>query len=171
MRQTDEFYKHGLCSDILIVYPWQNPSHNPTQDYSSKTHCEMVDKENPFDFTYVKSWGNKKDISAFGYTTHPFTLVKKLFFNNPSSICIEGVQQPLHLQENIYSTEWFSVRGLEYSIVMTESDKNDWVGIIKNLSASNDKPAKAFLVKKDSCNNINESDVLKTYPIKFNTNW
>lgn len=171
IAKTDNTYKSGICNQVLNIYPWELPSHEPVRPdkYSStKVSCTIQDRE-PFDFNYFRIWSDKKEIAS-AYQ-HPFFVVRKLFFNNSLSICLQGVSEPLSLTEEVYSTSWgFSIRGLEYKIVLDDSLKNRWKTIIDGFFESGVFPSTASLVLGTSCS-YKDSDVIKVYPVTHKLGW
>ena len=169
ISRTDETYKSGICKEILTVYPWEEPFYKAEitpNDYGHvKVDCVIRQQDGmPFGFDYVRSWKNKRDI-GFSFSESPFWTVKKLFFNKPLLICLEGIDTPLLLKESVYSPRWFSMRGLKYTIALDDDLKNKWKAHIDSFFENNRFPETANLIQGSSCQNYNDGDIIKKYPV------
>ncbi len=189
IRKTDSMYKSGLCANVLTIYPWEDAHDTPKDmfdkkgdlnnetfvklvagEFKGKVECTIVSR-NSFDFEYIESWKNKREIGTlFGLGLHPFAVVNNLFFNKKLSVCLDN-NKPLELQKENYSTAWFSVRGFRYRINLTEEDKLEWKKIFDDMIAKDNFPKTAKLVESETCDSYTSKDVIREYPVKFVNTW
>jgi hypothetical protein len=167
--KTDDSYESGICKEILTVYPWEeaieDPLVTPNEYGHIKVNCTIRQQDGmPFGFDYVRSWKNKRDI-GFSFSESPFWTVKKLFFNRPLLICLEGIDTPLPLRESDYSPSWFSMRGFRYTIALNDDLKSKWKAHIDSFFKNNSFPKTANLIQGASCQNYNDGDIIKKYPV------
>lgn len=177
ISQTDDSYKSGICNQVLDVYPWEEPFYRAQitpNDYGHvKIDCEVRQQDGmPFGFDYVRAWKNGTDIGGiFSISSGPFWTVKKLFFNKPLLICLEGIDTPLFLKESNYSPQWFSTRGLKYTIALNDDLKSKWKTHIDNFFENNSFPKTANLIKGSSCQGYSDADIIKKYPVVSKNGW
>lgn len=177
ISKTDNSYQSGSCNQILDVYPWEE-AYDLTQitpnDYGHvKIDCAVRQQDSmPFGFDYVRAWKNGTDIGGiFSVSSSPFWTVKKLFFNKPLLICLEGIDTPLPLKESNYSPNWFSMRGFRYSITLTDDLKAKWKTNIDGFFKNNNFPKTANLIQGTSCQNYSDKDIIKKYPVASKLGW
>ncbi len=177
ISKTDNSYESGVCKQILDVYPWEE-AYDKTQitpnDYGHvKIDCAVRQQDGmPFDFIYVRAWKNGTDVGRiFSISKGPFWTVKKLFFNKPMTICLEGIDTSLPLKESEYSSGWFSITGLKYTISLNNDLKNKWKMNIDDFFRNNSFPKTADLIQGSSCQNYKDTDVIKKYPVVSKLGW
>lgn len=173
--RTDDSYKSGICKQILKIYPWEDPSHQlvtPNEYGHVKVDCSVRQQDGiPFGFEYVRAFNNKRELSSFSISQHSFWTVKKIFFNKPLSICLEGIDTLLPLKETVYSPRWFSIRGLKYTIALNDDLKSKWKTHIDRFFENSNFPTTANLIEGTSCENYSDRDTIKKYPIVSKNGW
>ncbi len=177
ISKTDNSYDSGVCKQVLDVYPWEEEFYTEKitpNDYGHvKVDCFIREQdEMPFGFDYVRAWKNGTDIGEiFSLSNRPFWIVKKLFFNKPLLVCLEGIDTPLPLKESLYSPGWFSTTGFRYSITLDAELKKQWKINIDNFFKNNSFPKTANLIQGSSCQNYSEKDIIKKYPVVSKLGW
>lgn len=192
IKKTDITYKSEKYPNIITIYPWEFLHSTPeglfkkdgsgemnqevlnmilSGKFDGKIEYKITATSYPFEYKYIESWENKKRLNTlFYYNLSPFKVINNIFFNEKRSICLENIDKPLSLKKKLYSTEWFSMRGFEYTINMSEKDKEDWKIILDNLLIKGNYPKKAFLVKSDNCTLYNKKDIVREYQVTFRNN-